>query len=322
MDFLRKRILTAIVVFFVAVNLDFILPRLAPGTAAEIFASGTKLPQHTIQLLDARFGLNQPIYVQYYLFMKNIFATWPPYFGVSYNFYPSTVTYLIGVRLPWTLLLIGTSFFISFYISYFLAAISSLKRGSKSEFASLYTSIVFWAVPGFWIGLILIWVFSVYLGWLPVFGNVGFNAGSGLNFALSVIYHAILPVVTLTLVIFGQLYFLFRGAAQEALKSDYVLAAKARGLRSQVIAFAYIMRNSFLPVISLLGYSIASLISIVIAVEFVFGYTGLGDLVVDAVITRDYPLVEGSFFFLTLVVIIGGLIGDFLMVRLDPRLRR
>lgn len=321
MDFLKRRVLISVAVFIIALNLDFILPRLVPGNAAEIFASGTKLPQNEILLLEARFGLNQPEYVQYYLFLRGVFS-WPPYFGVSFNYYPITVTDLILARLPWTILLVITSFFLSFQISYILAGISSLRRGSKFEIASLYTSILFWSTPAFWIAMILIWVFAISAKWLPVFGNIDFNPGTGLDYARSVITHAILPVVTLTAVVFGQNYFVLRGAAQEALKSDYVLTAKSRGLKDRTIAFGYVLRNSLLPVVSLLGYSLASLMSAVVLVEVVFGYTGVGDLIVDAIINRDYPVLEGAFFYMTLIVVIGGLIGDFIMLKLDPRLRR
>jgi peptide/nickel transport system permease protein len=322
MDFIKRRVITSLVVFFAALNLDFFLPRLVPGNAAEIFSGGTKLPSNAVKLLEIRFGLNQPLYVQYYLFFKGIFATWPPYFGVSFNYYPETVSNLIAQRLPWTIILIGAAFFLSFYISYILAAFSSMRRGGKFEFGSLYTSILFWSTPAFWIGMILIWVFAISLHWFPVFGNIDFNPGGGLDYLKSVVIHAVLPVVTLTAVVFGQNYFVLRGAAQQALKSDYVLTAKSRGLRNRTIAFGYVLRNSLLPIVSLLGYSLASLLSAVVLVESVFGYTGVGDLIVDAIFNRDYPVLEGTFFYLTVIVIIGGLVGDFVLLKLDPRLRR
>ena len=320
MGFIRRRIITSIVVFFAAINVDFFLPRFVPGNAAEIFASGTRLPAAAITLLSERFGLDKPLYVQYYLFLKGI-VSWPPYFGVSYQYYPNNVSYLISVRLPWTLLLIGVSFLLSFQISYLLAAINAQRRGGKFEFASLYVSILFWSTPAFWIALVLIWIFAVSLGWLPVFGSVGFDTTSTLSFVTSVIIHAILPVVTLTAVIFGQNYFVLRGASMEATKSDYVLAAEARGLKKSTISFNYILRNSLLPVVSLTGYAFASIISAVTVIEAVFGYNGVGDLIIDGILNRDYPVLEGTFFYMTLVVIIGGLIGDFILLRLDPRLR-
>jgi peptide/nickel transport system permease protein len=320
-DFIKRRIVISIIVFFVALNLDFFLPRLVPGNAAEIFSGGTKLPAADVALLEQRFGLNQPLYTQYYLFMKGAFS-WPPSFGVSFTYYPTSVTQLIGERIPWTMLLVMTSFFLSFTISYFLAGMSAMRRGSKFEFASLYSSILFWSTPAFWIGMILIWVFAVSIGWFPVFGNISFNPGNGLGAVGSILLHAVLPILTLTAVVFGQSYFVLRGAAQEEVKSDYVLAAKSRGLATRTIAFDYVLRNSLLPVISLLGYSLASLISAVILVESVFGYPGVGDLIVDSIINRDYPVLEGAFFYTTLIVIIGGLIGDFFLLKLDPRLRR
>lgn len=224
-------------------------------------------------------------------------------------------------RLPWTILLIVTSLILASTISFVLAGISAVRRGGPIEMTSIYSSIFLWAIPAFWVGMILIWVFAVWLGWLPVFGNVGFNSGTGLNYISSVIIHAILPVVTLTLSIFGVNYILLRGAAQQVLQSDFVIAAKVRGLKSSVIAFGYILRNSLLPLVSLLGFSLASIISAAIPIESVFGYSGVGDLFLDGIGHRDIPVLEGCFFYLTIVVIAFALIGDFLLLRLDPRLR-
>jgi len=322
LDFLRKRILTSVIVFLAALNLDFILPRLVPGNAAVIFASGHILPQETVKLIEHRFGLDQPVYVQYIIFLKGIFASWPPFFGFSFQYYPKTVTDLIAQRAPWTILLITMAFFLAFGLSYLLAAYTSIKRGGKFEFSSLYSALIFWSIPAFWFGMVMLWIFATTLRWLPIAGAVGFNPGTGFQYVLSVITHAILPVVTLTLVIFGQNYIILRGAAQEILGSDYIQAAQARGIRERTISFNYVMKNSILPIISLLGYSVATLISAVFFIEYVFSYNGVGDLVVDAIQSRDYPIVEGVFFYVTLAVIILALVGDFLLVRLDPRLRR
>jgi peptide/nickel transport system permease protein len=321
LNFIQRRVLTAIVAFAVTVNLIFIIPRLVPGSAAAIFAAGSHVPAVAVILISKRLGLDQPLPVQYELYLKGLFATWPPYFGVSYEFYPEPVTSLIASRLPWTLLLLVSSLFLAFSISYTLATVSAMRRGGKFEFGSLYASIFFWSIPGFWIGMILIWVFSVSLKWFPVFGTVGFNTGSGASLAYAVLTHAILPVITLTLVIFGQNYMLLRGAAQEVLNADYVNAAKARGLKGREVASSYVMRNSMLPVMSLMGYSIASIISAEILIEAVYSYGGVGDLIVDAIVNRDYPVIEGSFFFVTVLVIVLFVVGDFLMLRLDPRLK-
>ncbi len=322
MHFFQRRIVTYIFMFIVMVNLIFILPRLVPGNAAQILASGSKVPVTQEKLLEARLGIDQPLYLQYALYLKNIFATWPPYFGVSFDYYPSTVTSLFLSRIGWTLILILSSFAISVLMAYVTATFSSLRRGGKFDFGSLYSAIALNSTPIFWIGMILLWTFAVALRWFPLFGSVGFNPGTGVNYALSIIWHSILPVVALSLSLYGESYILLRGSIQEVLKSDFVLAAKTRGLRDRIISQSYILRNSLLPLVSVLSFSVASLISRVVLVESVFGYPGLGDLIVDSVGGRDYPVLEGSLFYLTLMVIFGGLIGDLALLKLDPALRQ
>lgn len=322
MDFLRRRILISIAVFIVVLNLDFILPRLVPGNAAEILSSGSKIPGSELILLAQRFGLNQPVWIQYELYLKGIFATWPPFFGFSYVYYPESVLSLFLSRLGWTLMLVISSLVLSIILAYVVAAVSAMRRGSKFEIGALYSAILLNSTPIFWIGMGLLWIFSVMLGWFPLFGNVDFNPGTGLSYVSSVVWHAILPVIALSTSIFGESYLLLRGSTQQVLKDDYVLAAKSRGLKNRVISSTYILRNSLLPLVSILSFSLASLISRVVLVEAVFGYPGIGDLIVDSVGSRDYPVLEGSLLLLTVLVLIGGLIGDVALVRLDPRLRR
>ena len=322
MDYIPRRILTYIGVVIVALNLDFFLPRLVPGNAAEVLVpGGSSVPVAEIKLLEARFGLDQSLYVQYYLFLKNMF-TWPPYLGVSYQFYPESVWNLFVGRIGWTMLLIVSSLILSIVIAYAMAGVSSLKRGGKFETGSLYSSIAFQATPIYWTGMVLLWVFGVYLKMFPIFGSVDITIGPGtLNYVASVLWHSILPILAMTASIFGENYLILRGAAQEVLKSDYVTAAKTRGLKDRVLASAYILRNSLLPLVSLLTFSLASMIGRVVLVESVFGYPGVGDLLVDAIVNRDYPVLEGTFFLVTILVVVGGIIGDLILIRLDPRLR-
>jgi peptide/nickel transport system permease protein len=319
MGYLRRKILTYIAVIIFVFNFDFFLPRIAPGNAAELLAGGS-FTEAKIALATARFGLNQPLYVQYETYVKNVLFTWPPNLGLSFQYYPTPVFGLFMNRVGWTLLLIVTSLILSIVISYVMAGISSLRRGGKAELGFLYSSILTQAMPIFWTGLVLVWVFSVDLHWLPDFGN-GSNLHSGLGWYESVTLHAILPVVTMTVSILGQNYILLRGTAQEVLRSDYILAARTRGLRDRTIATAYILRNSLLPLVSILAFSFAGLVSRVVLVEAIFGYNGVGDLVTDAVVNHDYPVLEGTLLLVTLMIVLGGLIGDLLLVRLDPRLQ-
>ncbi|MDA4129941.1 MAG: ABC transporter permease [Thaumarchaeota archaeon] len=323
MNYIRRRILIYIVVLIVILNLDFFLPRLVPGNAALVLRpAGSRPPAAEIQALEALFGLDKPLYVQYYLYLKNTFATWPPYLGVSNEFFPTTVWHLFASRIGWSLLLMISSLVLALLISYGMAAFSSSRRGGKSEVGFLYTSIVFEAVPVYWVALVLLWLFAVDLKWLPTFGTASLTTTSGLSYDLSIIEHAILPVVAMTLAIFGEYYLILRATAQEVLKSDYVVTAKTRGLKDRTIASGYILRNSLLPLVSLVAFSIAGLVGRLVLVEAVFGYPGVGDLLVDAIVNRDFPVVEGTLFLVTVLVIIGGIIGDILLLRLDPRLRQ
>jgi peptide/nickel transport system permease protein len=319
LNFLQRRIVNSVIVFLVVLNLDFFLPRLAPGNAAEILAAGSKVPQQAIILLEQRFGLLKPLYVQYELYLKGIFS-WPPDFGISYGYYPDTVTHLFEVRIGWSLILLLSSLAFGVALAYAVAAASALKRGGKLEAAALNISVLINSTPIFWSAMGFLWIFSIWLGIFPLYGNVDLGV-SGAGYVESVAVHALLPAITLGLSIFGESYLLLRGSTLESLKSDYVFAAKSRGLYTRLISTKYVLKNSMLPLISVMSFSLASLVSRLVLVEAVFGYPGIGDLIIDAVRLHDYPVIEGSLFYLTIFVIIGGLIGDIVLVRLDPRLK-
>ena len=309
-------------IFLVIINLVFFMGRLAPGNPAQIIAQS--LPVHTpneIQTISERLGLNVPLYVQYTRYLEGIFTQFPPNLGISYDHFPQGVTYLFEQRIGWSLILLLSSLFLSVLLAYGIAMVSSMRRGGKFDAGSLYGAVAMHAMPAYWVGMVLIWIFAVWLIAAPMFGSYAFVYKNALQFAGSVAAHAILPIVTMTIAIFGTNYILLRGTVQEVLQSDYVIAAKTRGLRPSFIARRYILRNSFLPLVSVLSYSLAVLVRILTFVESVFAYPRIGDLIVDGVDGRDYPVIAGGLFWLTIKVIVGGIIGDLILVRLDPRLK-
>ena len=323
MHFLVKRGLTYLAVFLAVVNIIFFIPRLAPGNAAEILASNTRFPLTAVAEITQRFGLNQPLYTQYVDFLKNIFLTFPPYFGLSYGYYPATVSSLFAVRVGWSFLLILTSLAVGELMTLAVGIIVALRRGGKAEVGLLYGSITFISVPLFWFAMVLIYIFAIASHVFPLSGNYGYSVTPGTGaWYLSVIYHMILPVVVLSLSLMAESFLILRGSMQDVLKSDYVLTAKSRGLKRFTLSSTYIMRNSLLPLVSVVSFSTASMLSRLILIEATFGYPGVGDLIVDAILGRDYPTIVGSMFYLVLIVIAGGLIGDILLSRMDPRLRK
>ncbi len=321
MNFLLKRILIYLVVLLVVINITFFLPRFAPGNAAQIIGGSSRLPDYATQVLAQRFGLNQPLYVQYVDYLKGIFLSWPPYFGVSYNYFPVQVSELFADRVGWSLLLLLTSLAVGELVTYFMGAYSALRRGGKFELGSLYSSISINSLPLFWVAMIVLYVFSIALGWFPVSGATSFHSGSGLSYVGDVLWHAVLPVATLSLSLIAESFLILRGSIQETLQSDYVLAAKSRGLTNWMLSSRYILRNSLLPLVAVISFSIASLISREVLIEVIYGYPGIGDLIVDAILGRDYPVLQGALFYTTIFVIVGGLIGDIVLTRLDPRLK-
>jgi peptide/nickel transport system permease protein len=321
MKFLARRIITYVAIIFVAFNIDFFLPRLGPLTAADVFASNLVFAPQQRVLIAQRLGLNQPILTQYITNLKDIFATWPPYFGISYS-NGQSVTYMFAQRLPWTLLLILSSFFLSLALALAVTTLVSLKRGGKLEGSSLYTAVSLHSIPIYWTSMVLLAVFAVSLKWFPVFGNTSFNSLSGIPYVVSVLRHAALPIIVLTLSLFGQSFLLLRGSVQEVLRNDYVQTARLRGLPNRIIAWGYVVRNSLLPFVSLSAFSVAGLVGRVIIVEVIFGYPGIGGEFTDAIENRDLPLIMGFFMLLTIIVVVGGLIGDFVLTRLDPKLRK
>lgn len=323
MHFLIKRAITYFAVFMAVLQIVFFLPRAAPGNAAEILASNTRFPAVAVQIITQRFGLDQPLYTQYVDFLKNVFLTFPPYFGLSYGYYPATVSSLFAVRVGWSFLLILTSLAVGELLTLLIGILVARRRGGKLEIGTLYGSITFISVPLFWFAMVLLYIFAITTHYFPLFGNVSLTvAPYTWPWYQSVIWHMILPVVTLSLSLMCESFLILRGSMQDVLKADYVLTAKSRGLSGWSLSYTYILRNSLLPLVSVVSFSTASMLSRLILIEAVFGYPGIGDLIVDAVLGRDYPVIVGSMFYLVLVVIAGGLIGDVILVRMDPRLRR
>lgn len=322
LHYLVKRGLIYFLVFISVVNIIFFLPRFAPGNAADILAGNTRLPAVAVVEISQRFGLNKPLWVQYTTFWKNVLSL-PPYLGVSYDYYPVSVSYLVEVRAGWSFLLILTSIAFGELMTYGIAAVAAVKRGGKFEIGSLYSLITFNSVPLFWFSMVLLYLFAIYTHIFPLFGNVSLTDQPGsLAYYESIIWHMVLPVVVLSISLTGESFLILRGSMQDALRSDYVLSAKSRGLTNWTISSGYVLRNSLLPLVSVVSFSIASMLSRLILIEAVFGFPGLGDLLVDGVLGRDYPVITGELFYLTLIVIAGGLVGDILLVRLDPRLRK
>ena len=307
-------------VLFAAVCLNFALPRLAPGDAVDYLfppeQTGAITPEQRTQVL-AEFGLDQPLPTQFAHYLRGI-ARGDLLVSVRYG---RPVVDLLVERIGWTALLVGSALVLASLVGTLLGFRSAWKRGSADD-AGVLSGVMFLdALPSFFVGLILLLVFSVQLGWLPTFGAQPSSTETGVALVLEVGKRLVLPLVTLTLTSIGPVYLVARSALLSELREDYVAMAEAKGLTQRQVR-RHAQRNALLPVSTVVLIGLGTLAGGAVVVETVFSYPGLGRLIYESVLARDYPVLQGAFLLLAVGVIAANFVSDLLYPFLDPRVRR
>lgn len=314
-----RRLAQAVPIVLGIVVLNFLLLQLAPGDAADVLAgeAGSATPEFMAQLRQ-RFGLDQPLYVQLALYMKNILSL-----DLGYSFrHNMSVVSLILERLWPTLLLMGTTLLLSVGVGVALGLLAASRVYSWRDTLISILAIISYATPLFWIGLMLIVVFSIKLDWLPASGMENVAAFyEGWDRVVDIACHLILPAVTLSLFYMALYTRLMRAAILEQTGQDYVTTAEAKGLTERQITFRHILRNAILPVVTMAGIQVGNLLGGSVVVESVFGWPGLGLLAYQSLFARDYNLLLGIFFFSACLVIAVNLMVDLIYTFLDPRIQ-
>lgn len=307
-------------VFFVAISINFALPRIAPGSPVD-YLLGDQSVQLTredqLELL-AQFELDAPVTEQFKAYIAGL-ATGD--LGTSVRF-GKPVTDVLLERAPYTLALVGVSIVLASLIGIGLGVLAAWKRGRGSDVGSLSVVMFLDATPIFWLGMVLLGVFSVQLGWFPLFATGGGVGEDVFGSAASFLQRLALPVATLTLGTLGAVFLVARYAMVTTLKEDYMATGEAAGLSERRLVLAHALRNSMLPVTTVVMLNVAFLFGGAVVVETVFSFPGLGRLIYDSVLARDYPLLQGAFLLLTVGVISANLVADLLYPLLDPRIRR
>lgn len=306
----------------IAIVINFLLPRLVPGNPVYtiLISKFHYIPPQEVKLLESQFGLtNHNLWVQFQLYITQLFHG---NLGISYYFYPSTVTHIIATHLPWTLYLLGLSTAISSIIGVIVGRYIGWHSGTKKEttISALFMGLT--SIPFFWIAVIFQLIFAIYLtGWLPISGafSITLQPGFTLPFILSVLKHSILPVFTLVLVSFPGFSLTMRNTMVNQNKDDYLTLAKAKGIPERLIIKKYAARNAVLPVATHIVLAFGYIVAGAFFVEVVFSYPGIGDALYIAVTSQDYPLVDGIFLIITITVIIANFLADLLYAYLDPR---
>ncbi len=299
--------------------LNFALIRLAPGDPAAVIAgeSGAADAQF-IEQIRREYGLDRPMHVQVASYLVRL-ATLD--LGTSYRSRQPVAT-LILQRLPATLLLTGTALLAAIVVGTALGIASARSRGGWLDVTIGSVAILCYALPVFWVGLLLVLLFTVTLDWFPAFGMTSLIPKHGVDHVLDVAHHLVLPAVTLALLYLAVYVRLARASTLEVLGREFVRAAQAKGLSDAQVLRGHVLRNAALPIVTMAGLQAGQLLGGAVVIETVFAWPGIGRLAFDALIQRDYAVILGVFFLCSVVVVLANLATDLVLRMVDPRIGR
>ncbi len=315
--FIGKRLAKMVVLVFAIVVLNFLLIHSAPGDPATVMAgqSGAADPKYLEQLRH-EFGLDRPLHEQLLTYVGKVARL---DMGKSHRL-QRQVSVIIGERLPATLLLTGTAFCFALILGTALGMVSLRYYGTPLDTLVIAATLVFYATPLFWVGLLLVLVFSVWLNWLPSFGMATVDVPlEGLALIADRAQYLVLPVLTLGLFYTAIYARLSRTAMLDVADQQFVTTARAKGATDRRILWRHIFRNALLPVVTMAGIQAGQLIGGSILVETVFAWPGIGSLAFDALLQRDYETLLGVFLCTSVLVLVFNLVTDLLYLVIDPR---
>jgi peptide/nickel transport system permease protein len=317
--FSKRNVITYAIAFVFILLLNFLLPRMMPGDPLMAIYGDEALVAMTPELkahLVERFALDKPLWQQFSVYFLALFQG---QLGYSYYFNAPVLSVILG-RLPWTLLLVGTSLVLSTILGIILGIESGWRRGSRTDRTMLAGLMSLNGFPDFFLGMLLLIAFGVTWGIFPLAGALTPYSGlSGLALILDVFKHLFLPVAALTLAHLAGGYLLTRNTMITVLKEPYMLTAKAKGLSQRVLKYRHAGRNSMLPVITQTGIWVGRVVTGALFVELVFAYPGVGYLTYEALLARDYPIIQGVFLVVAISVLVANFLIDLSYPKLDPR---
>ena len=322
-QYVLRKIVQAFLTLVVILIFNFFLFRVwSPGDPVTFLTrgQGANISTQERAALIHEYGLDKPVFGQFLEYLKD---TAVGKLGVSSFYQGETVRSVFLRFLPPTLLLVGISTTLSMIIGVWMGIRSGWRRGSPFDRFSMFFSLILYSMPEFWLGMLLLLLFSTALGWFPVGGRVSTNVSSLSTFGYiaDVANHLFLPALTLTLGYLGEFYLLMRSSLLDVLGEDYITTARAKGVLERNVLNRHAVRNALLPTVTLIALSFGYVIGGAITVEVVFSYQGIGLLTYTAIVAKDYWLLQGLFLFFSLAVISFNLISDLVYAYLDPRVR-
>lgn len=324
MPFVLRRVGFYVVAFFAAAVINFLIPRLMPGNPIDFMFSkaNSTLPPEAREALIRTFGFAVgPLHEQFIAYIKSVF-TWD--LGYSVKFYPLKVTDVLAYALPWTAFLAGTSAVLAFSVGSLTGILAAWRRGSLFDAVASPLALAVQAIPAVVVALAALFVFGVALKWLPTgyAFDPRLDAGWNLDYIGSVAHSAIMPIVSLAFVHIGGYLITMRNNMIGQLGEDHVVMGLAKGLSDRRVRYNYAARNAMLPSVTAFALTIGSVMGGSLVTEVVFNYPGIGRTLYVAIVSRDYPLIQGQLLIMTLAMLTANLIVDLAYVFLDPRLRK
>jgi peptide/nickel transport system permease protein len=316
--YIARQLASIIPTILLSIVINFILLHAAPGDPARVLAGRDNPTEEQVAAIRAELGLDQPLPVQFWRYVTELAQG---NMGQSLAF-RQPVFDLIMERMPATLLLTMTSAFIALAVGTLLGAIAAQKSGTSVDSALSFGNYALFAVPSFWLGLVLIVIFASRLEWLPTAGMRTVRADyTGWRDTLDVAQHLILPATTLALVQIPIYFRITRASVVQQQREDYVTTFRATGMPEPRIFRRYALRNALLPTVTVFGLGLGFVFTGAALVEIVFAWPGIGRLTLDAVFRRDYPLLLGVYLILAIAVSLAVLLTDIIYALLDPRIR-
>ena len=320
--YIIKRSIYSLILLMFVLALNFAIFDLMPGDPMAMFMSPGRLRDESqVEEMQKLWGFDQPVYVRFVGYFQNMLTG---QFGISY-ISMDYVANEVAERLLNTLLLVGVSTVFSILIGVILGVIAAHKRGSIFDSLAVLTSLTTYSLPSFWMGMMFLLIFAFRLGWFPAGGTSSFSAfnpsPNAIAYVSDRIWHLFLPTLTLTLFMYGGYLLLARATMLETLGEDYVITARAKGLKERTVLFKHALKNASLPLITNAAISIGFVISGAIITEQVFNYPGLGMWIWKAINFSDYPVLHCIFFLIAICVIIANFIADLFYGVVDPRIK-
>ena len=317
--YIVKRLLQAIPLVLFVMVINFLIIHAAPGDPITyLYGASAEVSAEQMARLRAQLGLDEPLHVQFLLYLRNLLSGDLGFSTINRK----PVLDLILERVPPTLVLMSAAFVFSVITGGLWGVISAVKARTYVDYGVTIVSLCGYSMPTFWLGLILILVFSLQLGWFPTMGMVTLGREvSGLSGLMDVLHHLVLPTITLGMFYVATYARLTRSSMLEILGQEFIMTAWAKGLRGHAVYYKHALRNALLPVITIIGLQIGFMFTGAVLTETIFAWPGMGSLTYQAILQRDYALLMGLFLIVSVCVILMNLVTDLVYTLVDPRIR-